>query len=202
MCGGKGTRLESDREKPLYPIDGVAMVDRVVTALARSRIDAIYAAVSPNAPETRDHLRACDGPVTTINTAGDGYVADLLSVLDRPAVTTPILTVAADLPLLDAAIVEEVLTVYDDRGHAGSLTVCVPETCKRQLGTSIDSRLDTATSPDELVPTGVNVVDATANDSTTESMTYVTDDPRLAINVNRREDARIATERIRRSTDR
>ncbi|WP_222920460.1 NTP transferase domain-containing protein [Natrinema sp. SYSU A 869] len=183
MCGGKGTRLESPHEKPLHLIDGTAMVDRVLAALEMSRIETISAAVSPNAPETRAHLKERDG-VTTIETAGDGYVADLMAVLERPDLSPPLLTVAADLPLLEGPVVDRILAVHGD-GDA-SRTVCVPAALKRRLGVSIETRLE---PDDHLAPTGVNVV-GTTDESTT--MTDIHYDPRLAVNVNRREDARIA----------
>ncbi|AFZ73908.1 GTP--adenosylcobinamide-phosphate guanylyl transferase [Natronobacterium gregoryi] len=182
MCGGEGTRLESTREKPRYPIAGDAMVDRVVTALDGSAIETIYAAVSPNAPDTWSHLEET-GRVQTIETAGDGYVADLLAVLDSSAVSPPILTVAADLPLLEGPVVDRILAVHGD--DDGSRTVCVPVTLKRRLGVSVDSRLEPA---DHLAPTGVNVV------GTEHDTMYVSYDSRLAVNVNRLEDAQIATE--------
>ncbi|SEW11874.1 NTP transferase domain-containing protein [Natrinema salifodinae] len=188
MCGGKGTRLESPHEKPLHPIDGDPMVDRVLGALRESRIEAIHAAVSPNAPETRSHLESVDG-VATIETPGDGYVADLLAVLDRSEIEPPVLTVAADLPLLEAAVVDRVLAARGDGG--ASRTVCVPAALKRRLGVSIDARLE---PEDHLAPTGVNVV-GDPDDTTT--MTDVYYDSRLAVNVNRLEDARLATELLR-----
>ncbi|PCR92695.1 NTP transferase domain-containing protein [Natrinema ejinorense] len=188
MCGGKGTRLESPHEKPLHPIDGIAMIDRVLAALETSRIETSYAAVSPNAPATRSHLERTDG-VATIETAGDGYVADLLAVLEHPDPSPPILTVAADLPLLEGSVLDRILAAHGD-GDA-SRTVCVPAALKRRLGVSIDTRLE---SDDYLAPTGVNVV-GTTDESTT--MTDVYYDSRLAVNVNRLEDARLAADRLR-----
>ncbi|SEP61299.1 NTP transferase domain-containing protein [Natrinema salaciae] len=189
MCGGRGTRLESSHEKPLYPIEGTAMIDRVLAALRESRIETIHAAVSPHAPETRTHLEGT-ADVSTIGTAGDGYVADLLTVLERSDVSPPVLTVAADLPLLEATVVDRVLAAHGD--GVASRTVCVPAALKRRLGVSIDARLE----PDDyLAPTGVNVV-GTTDESTT--MTDIHYDPRLAVNVNRLEDARVAADRLRR----
>jgi len=192
MCGGKGTRLESAHEKPLHPIAGTPMVDRVLSGLAASRLETIYAAVSPNAPETRVHLEETDG-VTTVETAGEGYVADLMNLLERPALSPPLLTVAADLPLLEDPVIDRVLAAHGDSD--ASRTVCVPVELKRRLGVSIDTRLESA---DHLAPTGVNVV-GTASDST--SMIDVHYDARLAMNVNRLEDARLAADRLSRSAE-
>ncbi|MFC4543177.1 NTP transferase domain-containing protein [Halosolutus amylolyticus] len=190
MCGGRGTRLESPHEKPLHPIAGRPMVDRVLAAVDESDVETAYAAVSPNAPETREHLADRDG-VRTIETAGDGYVADLTTLLDRPAVEPPILTVAADLPLLSGPAIDRVLDRYDGAAAgagAPSLTVAVPVALKRRLGASIDSRLEP--NP-HLAPTGVNVVGTTHR-----TMTDVSYDPRLAVNVNRRADADVAADRL------
>ncbi|WP_226038926.1 NTP transferase domain-containing protein [Natrinema sp. DC36] len=191
MCGGKGTRLESPHEKPLYPIEGTAMVDLVLAGLRGSEIETIYAAVSPNAPETRAHLEEHDA-VTTIETAGDGYVADLMALLERPDLAPPVLTVAADLPLLEGPVVDRILAAHGDSD--ASRTVCVPAALKRRLGASIDARLE---PDDHLAPTGVNVV-GTTDESTTTTMTDVRYDPRLAVNVNRLEDARVAADRLQR----
>ena len=190
MCGGEGSRLESPHEKPLHPIRGAPMIERVLKALAASRAEAIYAAVSPNAPETRDRLRARDG-VSTIETAGEGYVTDLLALLEHPEIETPLLTVAADLPLLEGPVVDRILASHG--GRDASRTVCVPAALKRRLGVGLETTL--APRP-HLAPTGVNVVGGTD-----ESMIDVRYDSRLAVNVNRRADAHIAANYLRRRRD-
>jgi len=52
MCGGLGSRLDGDVEKPLVEVGGARMVDRVVAALVGSPVDDVYAVTSPNAPAT------------------------------------------------------------------------------------------------------------------------------------------------------
>ncbi len=178
MCGGRGTRLDSDAEKPLFEVSGRPMVDYVRDALAESRVDTAYAVVSPNAPETRAHL---DSELPVIETPGEGYVADLTTALD--AVDTPVLTVAADLPLLDG---DAVNTVLDAAG--GSTSVRVPAALKEALGASTDGE-------GAWVPTGVNVV---AGDEDTVFRNY---DARLAVNVNRRSDAALAERLLGPRTD-
>ncbi|GAA0267533.1 NTP transferase domain-containing protein [Halobacterium noricense] len=178
MCGGRGTRLDSDVEKPLFVISGRPMVDYVRDALAESRVETTHAVVSPHAPETRAHLR---GELPVIETAGEGYVADLTTALD--AVETPVLTVAADLPLLDGDVVNTVLDAAD-----GSTSVRVPSALKDALGASTDEE-------GEWVPTGVNVV---ADD---EDSVFRSDDTRLAVNVNRRSDAALAERLLAPRTD-
>ncbi|MFT4890942.1 MAG: adenosylcobinamide-phosphate guanylyltransferase [Halobacteriales archaeon] len=203
MCGGPGTRLDADVEKPLFEVGGEPMVDRVRRALGGSRIDRGHAVVSPHTPDTRDYL---DGTLPLIETPGEGYVADLDVALDR--VETPVLTVAADLPLLDPAVVDRVLDAYDRGGSTGSMTVVVPAALKDRLDASCDTVVRAEDVPAafddrgeggmdgngnedgfacDLAPTGVNVV-ADAQEDTM----YLSYDARLAVNVNRQSDAALA----------
>lgn len=174
MCGGRGTRLDADVEKPLFSVDGVPMVDRVRAALADSRVERTHAVVSPQAPATRRHL---EGELPLVETPGEGFVADLRSALER--VGTPALVVAADLPLLEPGAVDRVLDAAAD-APAASLAACVPTALKRRLGLSVATDRTTA-------PSGVNVV----RDATAET-THVTTDHALAVNVNRASDAAVA----------
>ncbi|MFC4553283.1 MULTISPECIES: NTP transferase domain-containing protein [Halorussus] len=184
MCGGRGTRLDAEREKPLFEVGGVPMVERVADALADSRVDTTYAVVSPHAPATREYAAARDS-LGVVETPGEGYVADLQVALET--VDQPVFTVAADLPLLAGDAVDDVLDAFD----GGSLTVCVPAALKRALGASADTTFE----PDgdgrgrELAPTGANVV----ADADRDTM-YTTYDARFAVNVNRRSDAELAAE--------
>lgn len=174
MCGGRGARFESAGEKPLFEIDGIPMVDRVIEALRRSRIETVYAVTSPLAPKTRAHV-----DIPSIETPGDGYVDDLQVAMDH--VDLPALSVAADLPLLDKTVVGDVIS----RHERGSLTVVVPTALKRLLG--VTDADDGTEGGADVAPTGVNVVGA----ADTEHR-YLTYDARVAINVNRRSDAAIA----------
>ncbi|WP_338730292.1 NTP transferase domain-containing protein [Haladaptatus sp. DJG-WS-42] len=175
MCGGRGTRLDTDVEKPLYEIAGEPMIDAVIGALTESRVDNTVVAVSPHTPETARHLDS----FPQIETPGEGYVADLGDALAH--LSEPVLTVAADLPLLTGEVLDAVLAAYD----GDSLTVCVPAALKSQLGVSADLTFDHEGQP--VAPTGVNIVAS----STSETM-FLSADPRLAVNVNRPTDAQIA----------
>lgn len=178
MCGGQGTRLDADVEKPLFEVAGRPMVDHVRDALAESHVESTYAVVSPHAPETRAHLA---DHLSIIETAGDDYVADLQVALE--AVETPVLTVAADVPLLEATVVNDILDAAD-----GSTSVRVPRALKALLGVSADEGGKGDQNCD-WVPTGVNVV---GDDEDDIHHSY---DARLAVNVNRVPDAAV-TERL------
>lgn len=167
MCGGRGIRL-GDGEKPLRTVRGVTLLERVSRALAASRIDTVYAVTSPDAPET---AATVDDP--TIHTPGDGYVPDLQTALADDRVDRPILTVAADLPLLDGAILNAVLEAAGGR----TLTAAVPAGRVSALGFSVDTTFRVGGVA--VRPAGVNVVGPDPD------RTWVTRDRRLAANVNR-----------------
>ena len=174
MAGGRGTRLHAPVEKPLFEIDDVPMIDRVLDALRESAVEDVTVAVSPHTPETAEHV-----DVPTIETPGDGYVEDLRYVMDH--IDTPVLTVVADLPLLDGEAVDWVL-----EGHSGdSETICVPTARKMDLGVSVGTKI--THDGQSVTPSGVNVVDSNEDD-----MIRTTADIRFAVNVNRLEDAAVA----------
>lgn len=199
MCGGRGTRLDRG-EKPLFEVAGEPMVDRVLAALEASRVDVIHAVTSPHTPETAAHL---EGRVPAVETEGDGYVADLGTALE--AVERPVLTVVSDLPLLAGDVVDRVLDVYDAecRAESSSLTVCAPTALKEALGVSADSTR--AHGGHELSPTGLNVVGEGRSETSpsdgegrseaspaADETIHVSYDARLAVNVNRPDDAAVA----------
>jgi adenosylcobinamide-phosphate guanylyltransferase len=115
MCGGRASRMQQQggMEKPLLQVDGVAMVERVILALASSdRFDRIVAAVSPNTPKTNEFLKSKG--IEIIETAGNGYSKDLSYVLSKLK-PQKVMTVPGDIPLLKSQIVNEILTTIDDK---------------------------------------------------------------------------------------
>ncbi len=101
-------------EKPLLKVEGIAMVERVISALAGSyRFDRIVAAVSPYTQKTNEFLKSKG--IETIETAGEGYPQDLSRLLSklRPQ---KVVAVPGDIPLLNSKIVNEILNniIEDD----------------------------------------------------------------------------------------
>ncbi|MFB6220069.1 MAG: NTP transferase domain-containing protein [Halolamina sp.] len=184
MCGGRGTRLDTETEKPLSEVAGTPMVDRVLDGLAAAAsVDDIFAAVSSNTPETATYLT--DEPrVQVVETPGEGYVADLGTALD---VAGPVaVTVAADLPLLAGQPVDRAIAAATGGGGESeavdSVAVQVPARLKQQLGVSADE----GATDDDWLPTGLNVV------GTASERTRRTWDARLAVNVNYERDRAVA----------
>lgn len=193
LCGGRGTRLGGDREKPLVEVGGRPMVARVLRALAASQVDRVVAVASPDAPATRRALREglaadIDVQCTVLDGSGDGYVADLdvgLAAVDGPAVS-----VAADLPLLSGRDIDDAITAAVDADPAAadsavdSVAVCVPAAVKRGLGVSVDAAFDHGDQT--VAPSGVNVVGDGSD------RVVVRERASLAVNVNRPSDLAVA----------
>lgn len=185
MCGGRGRRLDAAVEKPLFEVGNRPMIDRVLGALADSALGPVQAVTSPQAPATRAHLD--EQGITCVEAPGEGYVADLSYALD--CVSTPALTVAADLPLLEPAVINRVLAAHD----GDSVAVHVPAAVKTALGVSSDRTTVHAGRP--VVPAGLNVV------AGTDERLHLSYDVRCAVNVNRQRDAAVAETLVHADTD-
>jgi adenosylcobinamide-phosphate guanylyltransferase len=114
-------------EKPLLKVEGITMVERVISALAGSdRFDRIVAAVSPNTHKTNEFLKSKG--IETIETAGEGYSQDLSRLLSklRPQ---KVMAVPGDIPLLNSQTVNEILNniINDDRQEQEPATSIILE---------------------------------------------------------------------------
>lgn len=113
MCGGIASRMQQGGiEKPLLKVDGLAMVERVILALAGSgRFDRILAAISPNTPKTKELLKSKG--IETIETPGEGYSNDLSHLLSKLK-PQRVMVVPSDIPLLNSQIISEILDAIDN----------------------------------------------------------------------------------------
>ncbi len=128
MCGGKATRMQGDMEKPLLKVGNVAMIERVVSALAGSRrFERIVAAASPSTPKTRGFLKSKG--IEVIETAGAGYPQDLSRLLLRLR-PEKVMVVPADVPLLDAQAVGGIVDAADGKQEAAVSIVLEKEFVK------------------------------------------------------------------------
>lgn len=113
MCGGRAIRMQGDTEKPLLKVHGVPMVERVISALAGSHMfGRIVAAASSNTPKTKEFLKSKG--IEIIDTAGEAYPQDLSRLLSglKPE---KVMVVPADIPLLDAQAVNDIVDVAKNK---------------------------------------------------------------------------------------
>ena len=182
MCGGRGSRMKTDEEKPLVKVADKSLVERVLAALKESgRFERIVAVTSPNAPRTREFLRSLR--VEVIETPGGGYPHDL-SVLLATFAREKMLVVPADLPLLKAKIVTEVVDKL--LGPAPAVSVVLEKSFVEGLGikpsVAVNSRY---------CHSGITLFSAGVN-GPVEEQYVVMNSAEIAVNVNTKEEKELA----------
>lgn len=172
MAGGRSSRMGPHPEK--LTLGGrIPVAQRVISALISCpAIDNVVAAVSPQAPGAMEMLA---GRIDIIKTPGDGYSVDLAYALQR--LQGPVLSVPADLPLLDADILNQVAAEYAPRYWT---TITISEGYAARLGFSPGILVDGSGIP--LRYTGVSTVHAGRPGVPTRHVTM--NDYRLAANMN------------------
>ena len=148
---------EVEGEKPIIPVLGRPMIDRVLDAVqAVKGVVEICVSVSLNTPQTEQHLRELG--VDVFVTDGKGYSEDLNQVMSHLTADL-ILVLPADVPLITPRLIEEVF----HRAAAvrvGSFCVTVPVETMRSLDLHLTYSLEVEGR--EVVLCGISVVDREA----------------------------------------
>ena len=184
MAGGKGTRFY-EKEKPLAKFREIPLVEHVLRALNASKgIDNIYVVTSPWTRKTDLILKK---KWNTIYAKGTGYVKDMVYAL-RTLELGKTLVVTADLPLLKTEDIDFIIKQYE-RQKEPALAVMVPLNIYEKLGIKPTIVIN------NLVPAGVNVVDAKSLDGPERIL--ITKNHRLAYNINTKKDLLNAVNRVK-----
>ncbi|WP_295622642.1 NTP transferase domain-containing protein [uncultured Methanobrevibacter sp.] len=129
MAGGKGLRLESEIEKPLFPINDKPLITYVLDNINESElIEKTVVAVSPHDPNTEDFLinnlnfshfdssfYDSNNNHYYLDTLGKGYVEDLsniLEIFEKKSKDDILIFINADLPLVNSEILDDILSHY------------------------------------------------------------------------------------------
>lgn len=181
MAGGKGTRMGSVVEKPLISIFGKPMICHVLSALKESsRVDKIIIATSTHTPHTSSFLKKQGFNV--LETPGKGYVEDLGCILEEISFKenyNTVITITADLPLITADIIDEVLKKYEQSSKP-AMCVMVPLSVYQKHG------LHPTLSWGDMVPSGLNILRGNNNQQDEEVLRLAKIE--LAVNINSPED--------------
>jgi bifunctional UDP-N-acetylglucosamine pyrophosphorylase/glucosamine-1-phosphate N-acetyltransferase/UDP-N-acetylglucosamine pyrophosphorylase len=128
LAAGKGTRMESELPKVLFPVCGKPMIRWVLECLARAGIDQIAMVVGYRADLIRQELAECEGIefVEQTQQLGTGHAVmvcrDWISRRDGQ-----VLVVAGDSPLLQADSVNALFQYADENA-----TVCLLGTLEKE----------------------------------------------------------------------
>ncbi len=185
MAGGPGTRLGRG-EKPLIELQGSPMISYVLAALLKSeKVDEIFVVTSPHTLKTKKYL---EGNFPVIQTKGVGYISDLIEATEILGLKSPFLIVMADLPLLDAKLIDEVICVYL-KVNKPALSVYVPLKVCNEIGRRPDIVLNR--EGQLIVPVGVNILDGRLIQEEQDEHLLIMEEPALAVNVNTAADLKI-----------
>ena len=192
MAGGRGSRMKLGVEKPLLDGVGRPMIEHVINALKGSRsVDDVIVAVSRYTPRTAEKVKMLS--VKTIQTPGEGYIADMQYAIKKLKLGRA-LVVSADLPLITSRIIEQ-LAKFCEGSSKPALSVMCPVEVFERLG--LKPEYEFKVRGRVVAPVGLNVIDgAKIDESKIDEEILVLDDQRLAMNVNTVEDARIAEQRL------
>jgi adenosylcobinamide-phosphate guanylyltransferase len=180
MAGGKGTRMGVSEEKPLLRVSGKPVIEIVLQSLLSAKhIESIVIAVSRTTPKTRTF--ASQFPVKVVLTPGNGYIEDMQFVVKQLHLGK-VLTVAADLPLITAKVIDEIVVHYEKCGKP-ALAVVAPLELKVKLGIGSEYIFDL--NGNKVVPVGINAIDGRKiNDYELEQEIFLMDRQEIAVNIN------------------
>jgi len=176
-------------EKPLLPVLGRRLIDRVVETVGSvPSISKTYVSVSKFTPKTEDYLQGL--PVQVIHTQGEGYVPDLQETM-REIRERSVLICPVDMPLLTAEGLESLVREYKRRGEP-SLTVALPP--ELVIGLGLDVTYSEPIDGKEMTFCGVSIVERQAmlRDHFVAGGFYITDAQDFAVNVNSKRDLAVA----------
>ena len=178
MAGGRGSRLKMG-EKPMVRLFGRPLVDYVTLALEESCVDRIFLAATENSPLTR-HWAVSRG-LDVVDTGGFGYVPDMIEAVKLARVEDPILIIMADLPLITADLIDEIIEAYEQRPEP-ALSTHTPLELHSRLGRRPDSLFNYRGRL--IVPAGINVLEGSGIDREQEDYHLIMERMELAVNVN------------------
>ena len=168
MAGGKGLRLESPIEKPLFPINDRPLITYVLDNIKESQlIEKTVVAVSPNDPNTKKFLiddlnfshfdnsfYESDNVDYYLDTLGKGYVEDLsniLEIFEAKSKEDILIFINADLPLVGGDILDEILSHYLSQDKP-ALSTLVPVEIFEKYGVNYSYEFNGK------VPSGINIL--------------------------------------------
>jgi len=195
MAGGKGTRLLLSEEKPLLRVGDKTLIEHVLIALKNARnVSNIVVAVSNYTPKTAELL--LNFPVSIIKTPGKGYISDMTYAIKTLGLRT-VLTISADLPLIKAKIIDDIVEFYKKSGKP-ALSVAVSMDTKTRLG--LGRTYEFELNGKLLVPAGINLIDGQKIDQEElEEEIYVSEKKEVAININTEKELKIAEAHFRKT---
>ncbi len=181
MAGGAGSRLAMG-EKPLISLCGRPMIGYVIEAFRSAGCEPVVVA-SQKTPMTTNWCRAQGIPV--VRALCNGFIEDMVGAVSDLDETGPVIVSVSDIPCITPAIITSILEVYHDCEKDALSTwvpACLVKSCRG--GMPYREQVDGM----EVCPAGLNILRCDCIDSEQDEYRLLLDEPRLALNVNTRED--------------
>jgi adenosylcobinamide-phosphate guanylyltransferase len=151
--------------------------------LNKSQIERVVTVTSPRTPCTTRWAR--EARIQVVKAPGRGYIQDYSWASKRLGLQGPVLIIAADLPLIDYRLIDRIIE-RGSKAESSALGVYLPyEFCDEA---DVPPDLIFAADAKLLVPTGINIVDASHLDQLQQETMLVIRDESLLYNINRRSD--------------
>lgn len=188
MAGGKGSRLNRG-EKPLVRLFGRPLIEYVVSCLTDSLSVSegrILVATTNNVPLTSRWAR--ERELEVVETAGKGFVPDMVEAVKQAGVKEPILVIMADLPLVTPDLIDQIIEIYDQRPEP-ALSTHTPLHLHTRMGRRPDALFNY--QGQLIVPSGINILEGANIRDEQEDYHLIMERIELALNVNVAEDLKL-----------
>jgi adenosylcobinamide-phosphate guanylyltransferase len=185
MAGGRGTRLKTPVEKPLFKLHNKPLIKYVLDNLNSSKlVEKIIIATSPNTPETCEYIENFNYEI--LDTPGVDYLHDLSLILDyfeEKSRNDILLFINADLPFISGNCIDFILKSYF-KSDKEALSTLIPVSVFEDLGLEYEYEYM------GLVPVGVNILKSI--NKIQDEFQLVIKKQELAFNINTLQDANVA----------
>ena len=194
MAGGAGSRLNLG-EKPLLLLNNQPMIRYIINAFWGAGCEVVVA-TSGKTPMTRNWCRA--QKIDLYDAGGTDYIADMVEAIQALEEKQPLFVSAADIPCIDTGIITTIAEAYLASGKDACSTWVPSRTVTSCRGGLSYKKMIRET---EACPAGLNILRGDCIAEPQDELQLVLDDPRLAINVNTRDDLRAAEDFLRKYRD-
>jgi GTP:adenosylcobinamide-phosphate guanylyltransferase len=124
---------------------------------------------------------------------GQGYIHDYIWAMKRLGLNDPVLIISADLPMINHQLIDKIIEHYA-RVESPALGVYLPSKFFDEADVSPDLVLRAGAKL--LVPSGINIVDASLPDQTQQETMLVIYDESLLYNINKKSDLKRLNRRV------
>ena len=185
MAGGRGTRLKTPVEKPLFKLHNKPLIKYVLDNLNSSKlVEKIIIATSPHTPETVEYIKNFNYEI--LDTPGVDFVHDLSFILDyfeNKSSEDILLFINADLPFIKGECIDHIINSYFE---------CKKDALSTLISVRVfeDLELKYEFEYNGLVPVGVNILKSI--NKVQDEYQLVLNKEELAFNINTLQDANVA----------